>query len=151
MTMYSGKLQLSGGSHQEVVGATTIYGEASIGRVSGSATMRLGGILFAYGGNLDISEDNLADTGNRNVNGAFPGVTVNGWLAKNATDTNNGKVVALTAADYVDVLRLGGEIGSSLANVRIVDGGTIGPVTLTAAGTSTVNSITQSATVAKRI
>jgi fibronectin-binding autotransporter adhesin len=146
LTMYSASLQLAGGTHQEIVSSTTIYGAASISRVSGSATMRLNGILFAYGGSLDISEDNLADTGNRNVNGALPGVTVNGTLAKNATNSANGKIVALSNADYVDVPRLGGTIASGLANVRIINGGTTGPVTLPAAGTTTVNSISQTAT-----
>jgi fibronectin-binding autotransporter adhesin len=144
--LYSGNLQLAGGTHQEIVGQTNVDGPATISRLSGAATVRLKGIFFAYGGSLDITEDNLADTGNRNVNGALPGITVNGWLAKNATDTNNGRIVALADADYVDVPRLGGAIGSGLANVRIVDGGTVGPVAMPGAGTTTVNSITQSAT-----
>jgi autotransporter-associated beta strand protein len=140
------KLELAGGTHQEIVGSTRISGQASISRSSGAATLRLKAIRFNLSGSLDISEDNLADTFNLNVNGALAGITVGGKLAKNAVNTGNGMIVALTDADYVNAPRLGGQLPDGLANIRVVNGGTSGPVTLHAPGTTSINTITQSAT-----
>ena len=146
LTIGSAALQLAGGSHLEVVGSTTINGAASISRSSGTATLQLNTITIVPGAALDVGQDSIATTDNRNVNNVLAGVTVNGTLAKNATNADDGNIIALVAGDYTPVNRLGGTIADgSATNVKIVNAGSSGPATLASAVT-TINTLTQAAT-----
>ena len=146
LTIGSASLQLLGGVHLEAVMSTTISGAAAISRSSGGARLRLNAITFQAGGSLDISGDDVADTDTLNVDGVLRGVTVGGTLAKNSANGADGMIVALSNSDYVDVPHLGGQVVSGAgANVRLTNGGSGGSVVLAAAGTTTINTLTQSA------
>jgi fibronectin-binding autotransporter adhesin len=147
LTIGSAALQLAGGTHQEEVTSTSITGAATISRNSGSATLRLNALTMGEGASLDLSVDDLADTDSTNVNGVLSGVTVGGNLAKNSTNADDGQIRALDAADYTQVARLGGVVADdATTNVQITDtGNTSGDVTLAAAGTTTINTLSQGA------
>jgi fibronectin-binding autotransporter adhesin len=145
LSIGSATLQLDGGTYPEVVGWTTIRGAATIGRVSGSSTLVLNSITRESGGSLELAFDNLATTDLLNVNGVLPGVTVAGNLAKNGTNSVDGQIVALSSADYTDVQRAGGSLADGSAQVRIVTGGPGGVIAPVSSGTTTINTLTQSA------
>jgi autotransporter-associated beta strand protein len=146
LTIGTAALQLAGGSHPEVVGSTTINGAASISRNSGTATLQLNTITIVPGAALNVGQASIATTDNLNVNNVLAGVTVNGTLAKNATNAADGNIVALAAGDYTQINRLGGTVADgSATNVKIVNGGSSGPATLASAVT-TINTLTQAAT-----
>lgn len=85
-----GVLELAGGSHTEVVSATTINNGASrIIRSSGSSRIALNAITRSVGGTLDFGEDNIATTDTNNTNGIIGGwatVGRNTW----AVSVNSG-------------------------------------------------------------
>ncbi|HEV7406291.1 MAG TPA: autotransporter-associated beta strand repeat-containing protein [Chthoniobacteraceae bacterium] len=149
LTLGSGALQLAGGTHLEVVGSTTVNGAASLSRKPGdlgTATLRLNALTVAVGGSLNLATAGLADTDTLNTNGVLRGVFVGGNLAKNSTNAGDGAIVALVAADYTNVARVGGSIDDGPGtNVRIVNGGTSGSLTPSSTVT-TINTLTQSAT-----
>ncbi|MCP5559444.1 MAG: autotransporter-associated beta strand repeat-containing protein [Verrucomicrobiaceae bacterium] len=97
-----GTLRLVGGSHEEVVVATTIAaGENAIYRDSGTSVIRLNTISRQPGATLYFDEPNIAKVDNGNVNGilgawAIVRDPVQGDLdwAKNATGGADGFVVA---------------------------------------------------------
>lgn len=141
-----GMLNLAGTvAHQEIVSGTTIDGNARIIRSAGSSTIQLNAINY-ISGTLHISEDNIAttDTLNDPTTGII-GVwaTVGGSWAVNATNSVDGALVGLTT--FSDVNRLGGVIPDGAAlNVRIIEAGSSGPVTL-GAGTTVINTLLQGA------
>ncbi len=99
---YFGTLVLSGGSHTEVISATTIgAGGARLIRESGSSKLRMNAITRNAFSTIDFTSEAIADTDTTNVNGILGGwATVGGtnW-AKNATQGADGNIVAYT--DYV--------------------------------------------------
>lgn len=141
-----GMLNLAGTvAHQEIVSGTTIDGNARIIRSAGSSTIQLNALNY-ISGTLHISEDNIAttDTLNDPTTGII-GVwaTVGGSWAVNATNSADGALVGLTT--FSDVNRLGGVIPDGAAlNVRIIEAGSSGPVTL-GAGTTVINTLLQGA------
>ena len=96
-------------------------------------------------------ESGVATTNTRNTNGILGGwATVGGtdWAA-NATDADNGSIVAYTG--YTDVDAQGGSITSAAtSNVRINAPGSSGPITL-AAGTTDINTLLQATATAATI
>jgi autotransporter-associated beta strand protein len=140
-----GNLVLSGGSHEEIVGQTIVTGTAAITRPSGSAVINLGTLSRTGSATLNIAAPNLARTSTPNdVSGRLPNwVTIDGSPAAN---DGSGNIVVFVPT-FTNVFRLGGQIPNNpSANVRIVDGGSTGPVTLAASGTSDILSLTQGAT-----
>ncbi len=137
LVLAGGTVELSGGSHTEIVSATTLAAGTSslITRSNGSSVLRLNGVTVQSGGSLVLDQPGIATTDNLNqANGMLgPWVRVNtgGALtwAKNATNAADGSIVAFTG--YSDVPQLGGSIANaSTSQVRIVNGGASGNLTL---------------------
>jgi len=146
LALAGGTLQLTGGTHQEVVGNTSlIAGDSTITRATGAATIALGSINHTGAtATLNITAPSIATTTLANdVNGRLPAwITVNGQAA--AADVN-GYIVAFAA--FTDVTRLGGILPNTPTDIRIIDGGTSGPITPATTGSpTTVSTVTQSAT-----
>jgi autotransporter-associated beta strand protein len=140
-----GTLILNGGTHQETVAQTIVTAGTAITRLSGSATINLGPLSRTGASTLNIAEANIATTTTPNdLTGRLPSwISINGLPAAN---DGSGNIVVYTPT-FVDVFRLGGQIpNNAIADVRIVDGGTTGPVTLAASGLSNILSLTQNAT-----
>ncbi|HYF38015.1 MAG TPA: autotransporter-associated beta strand repeat-containing protein, partial [Prosthecobacter sp.] len=147
LRLNDGVLELGGTvAHEEVVGGTVVNGAATITRTSGAATIRLN-TLTRLSGTLHISEDNLATTDTQNdpatgIIGAW--ATVGGSWAVNSTNGPDGALVGLTS--FTDVNRLGGVIPNApAANLRIIEAGTAGNITLAAPGATTINTLLQGA------
>ena len=145
-------LELAGGSHIEVVASTTLAAPATISRASGTSVIQLGAITRSGSqATLTLGESGVATTNTRNTNGILGGwATVGGtdWAA-NATDADNGSIVAYTG--YTDVDAQGGSITSAAtSNVRINAPGSSGPITL-AAGTTDINTLLQATATAATI
>ncbi len=77
-----GTLELSGGSHTEVVSATTINAGANrIIRTGGTSVVALNAITRAQGGTMDFGAASIATTDTNNTNGIL-----GGWATVNKTD-----------------------------------------------------------------
>jgi autotransporter-associated beta strand protein len=150
LTLNGGTVELAGGTHAENVGSTTLSAGSTslITRSSGTATMNLRTVTGS--GSLILAQSGIATTDNTNTNGILPwarvlvgGVPV---LAKNSTDTFDGPIVAYTG--FNDITRLGVSAvpNTPAANIRIVNGGTSGNITLAAAPLTQVNFLQMSAT-----
>lgn len=147
LILNNGTLNLAGtGTHEEIVGYTVINGAAQIIRSAGASTIQLNTLSY-ISGTLHISEDYLAttDTLNDPTTGIIGGwATVGGSWAVNETNSANGAIVGLTT--FLDVNRLGGVIPNGpTQNVRIIEAGTTGPVTLGGIGTTTIYTLLQGA------
>ena len=149
LILSGGSVDLTGGSHAEVVGSTTITGNTvnTISRSSGTSTLRLNVLNRGVGGFLNIGAASIADTDTTNTNGILgPWATINGAdFAQNSTNAADGAITAYTG--YTDVARLtpGTIADGALSNVRIIEGsGSSGNITLGAA-TTTINTLNQSA------
>ncbi|MCP5557788.1 MAG: autotransporter-associated beta strand repeat-containing protein [Verrucomicrobiaceae bacterium] len=142
-------------SHSEVVLSTTINGTVAIERSAGSSILNLNTIT-RNAGSLRISEDDITTTDNANVNGILGGwATVGGSFATNSgvldPGTNGGYIRGLATFDQ-NIDRLSGGAGTQLIvdgvtdNVNIQEAGTtVGPITLAAAGTTTIYTLRQGA------
>jgi len=101
LTLGGGTLELSGGSHTEIVASTTLTNNTGT-RItqtnSGASVLQLGTITRSNGGStLSFSADNIATTNNTNTNGILgPGYTVGSNWAVNFTNGANGQIRALT-------------------------------------------------------
>lgn len=132
-------------THVETIASTTINGSVSITR-SGSSVNKIAlGAITNVGGALAISADNIATTTVGMTNGLLPAyISVNGARATKDVDNN---ILAYTGSTNVD--RLGGSIADAPgADIRIVEAGTVGNVTLAGSGTTTVGTIYNAGTVA---
>lgn len=136
------------GSHVEVVASTTLQGAANITRGAGStATIQLNTVTRQAGATLNIATANIASTDNLNNAAGMLGTwaTLGGtdW-AVNSTNAADGLITAFTG--YTDINRLGPSAvpNSSGGNVRIINGGTSGNITL-AAATTDINTLVMSA------
>ncbi|MGC4015579.1 MAG: autotransporter-associated beta strand repeat-containing protein [Luteolibacter sp.] len=145
LTLAGGTLRLSGGTHVEVVGNTVVSGAVTIERTSGSAKIELSDISRSGTGSLDIAAPNIARTTLSNDgSGKLPSwITVAGQPA-----SNDGAGNIIPYSDFTDVFRLGGLIPDvPVANIRIIDGGTSGDITLSTVGAPTnIASLSQTAT-----
>ncbi|MGC3969876.1 MAG: autotransporter-associated beta strand repeat-containing protein [Pirellulales bacterium] len=145
-------IELVGGTHVDSVASLTLTDDLLIRRLSGSAVLNLNSI---YPGRyvLDFDGSGIAQTDNPNVNGilgAWATVTTGGvtrW-AVNSTGGDDGLIIALDDLQYVDVTRLGPSVildTASMGHVRIINGGTSGPIQLGTAN-AFLASLTMSAT-----
>lgn len=144
-------LDLSGGSHTEVVASTTLSANAfaSITRSTGTSVLQLGTITVGSGATLNLGAGSIASTNNTNTNGILgTWATVGNDWATNSTNGANGLITAYTG--YSDVTRLSSGTkaiaDATASNVRITEGtGTAANVTL-AAVTTNINSLNMAAT-----
>jgi len=151
LNLSGGTLNLSGGSHTEVVASTNLAnGTAStVSRSSGAAILQMGLINRVGNATINFAQSGIATTDTLNNADGYIGAwaTVNGTdLAVNSTNDSNGLI---TAPVYSDVTRLssGTKVIPDNASgfVRIIEGtGTAGDITLAAAVTS-MSTLTQSA------
>lgn len=146
-----GTIDLSGGTHTEVVNATTLntntHSEVSSSTIG--AILQMNTITAAAGATVNFSASNIATTDNLNNASGILGTwaTVGGVdFAMNASNTADGLIVAYTG--YTDVPRTNSAsqviADSAAANVRIIEGtGSAANLTLGAA-TTTINTLNQS-------
>jgi autotransporter-associated beta strand protein len=160
LVLGGGTVNLAGGSHTEVVSATTLTAGANsfVTRSSGTSVLQMGTIT-PNTGTVDFGADNIATT--NNLNNATTGIigawaTVGGDLAINSGSATSGGVTVpgvgiangfiRAYTGYTDVQRLTPGVipNTSTANVRITEGtGAPGNITLAAATTS-VETLNQS-------
>ena len=148
LTLGGGTLDLSGGSHTEIVASTILAAgtASSVTRTLGAAVLQMNAITRNAGAAISFGASGIATTDTLNNAGGILGTwaTVGSDWAVNSTNGADGSITAYAA--YTNVDRLGGAIANGPANnVKIIEaGGGVG-VTLAAAGTTTVNSILQGA------
>ncbi|MBB5036243.1 beta strand repeat-containing protein [Prosthecobacter dejongeii] len=136
-TLQLDRTATSAGSHVEVVASTTLQGAANITRLGGTSSLQLNEIT-REGGTLNIAAAGIATTDTLNNGAGMLGTwaTFGGtdW-AVNSTNAADGAITAFTG--YSDINRLGTSAvpNTSAANVRIINGGTAGNITLAAAVT----------------
>lgn len=147
LILNDGILDLAGTvAHTEVVGSTMLNGTVAIERSTGNAIIDLGAIT-RNAGSLRISEDSIAKTTNPNVGGIL-----GGWATVGSSFATNdaGFIVGLQTFEQ-GIARHSGAGTHTIANgagdnVQIYeDGTTISPITMAASGTTTINSLLQSA------
>ncbi len=102
LSLLGGTLDLSGGSHNELVLSTTVNtGGSQVTRSSGNSTINLGAITFT-GGSLNVGADNIATTTTTNTNGRLgigaARATVGGTTWAKNDGSNN--IVGLVDGDY---------------------------------------------------
>lgn len=151
LTLAGGTLDLAGTNaspHSEMVASTTVTGNATITRSGSTANSLILGTITPAGGTLNLIGNHLATTTTPTTNGLLPGfITVNGGLA-----TKDGSDNIIAVSGFIDVVRLGGYIGPEAgSNVRIIEGGTTGDVTLAVAGTTDIGTLSNAGTLAPTI
>ncbi|CAN5667549.1 autotransporter-associated beta strand repeat-containing protein [soil metagenome] len=137
------------GAYTETVVSTTLMaGTNNYVTRSGSSTavLQLNAINVGTGATVNFSVNDLATTDNLNNASGILGAwaTVGNNWAYNFGGGNDGLIRAYTT--YVDITRLGPSaiVDGTTNNVRIIDGGTSGPITL-ALATTNINTLNQSA------
>jgi fibronectin-binding autotransporter adhesin len=148
LTLGGGTVELTGGSHAEVVLSTALTAgtRSTISRSSGTGVVNLNAITPAVGAVVDFTADGIATTDTLNTNGilgSWATVTIGGvteW-ATNSTNGADGPITAYTG--YSDITRLGVSAvpNSAASNVRIVNGGTSGNITLAGGALTEINSL----------
>ncbi|MBK1825558.1 beta strand repeat-containing protein [Haloferula rosea] len=154
LNLNGGALDLSGGTHGEVVASTTLGAgtASSVTRSSGTAVLHMNAITPGSGAAIDFGADNIATTDNTNTNGILGAwATVGGtdWAA-NATNGADGLIVAYTGG-YTDVtlLESGPKVISNdpTSQVRVIDGTGSTPADLTlGSAVTTIDTLKVSAT-----
>ncbi len=148
LTLSGGTLELAGGTHTEIVSATTVSSNVvnTITRSSGSAVLQMGAITIGAAPYLlNFTEEGIATTNTLNNNGIlgfYTRVPSGGmsYFATNSTNSANGPITAFTA--YTDITRLSGVVpNEATANIRIVNGGAPGNITLTASPINQIYSL----------
>ena len=125
LALNGGTLELSGGSHTETVGSTTLGAGASyVTRTSGTSVLRMGTLDPNAGSTINFSGDNIAQSDRDNENGILGAFATVGAVgsANWATETgsgNNNPIVGLTS--YRDFSNL--PEGGSSGNNYILNGG----------------------------
>lgn len=136
LVLGNGVLELTGGSHVEVVSSTTLTGNTSIIRSSGTAVIALGAVTGS--GSIDFSADNIATTTTaNNALGILPFATIGGGNL--AANDGNGNIVTFNG--YADIDARGPSTIPDNVNalVRIVGDGTSGNISLSSPTTSIFN------------
>ncbi len=146
LILAGGALNLTGGTHEEVVGSATLSaGASTVTRTSGAGVLNLGAITRLGNATLNFSADKIAKTTNANDASGLLGTwaTVGGNYAM---VDGEGFIVAYTGYASVTRLSSGSKViaDDAASNVRIIEGtGTAGYLSLGAA-TTTINSLNQS-------
>ncbi len=132
LILSKGTLTLSGGSHTDLVSATTLNsGAFVVNRSGGTSVLRMKNITRSIGSTIDFATDGIADTTSLNVNGILASsdttpqvgfATVGGtsW-AYNSTGAANGPINALPDSGYVT--NTAWSLGTTTSNcdVRVSD------------------------------
>ena len=141
LILSGGTLNLSGGTHTEVVGSTTLTGAVNVTRSSGTAKIALGAISGT--GTINFSDSNIATTTNANNSQGILGsyATVGG--TNFAANDGNGNIVAYSG--YLNINARGPSTiaDNASSNVSITGDGTSGNIEL-GATTTTINTLSQS-------
>lgn len=155
LNLGGGTVEIAGGSHSEKVLSTSLTaGRTSNVTRSGGATgfLKLGAVTVNAGSQVVISQDNIASTTTANVNGILPWarVLVAGvpTLATNSgvSDGDGGSFITAFGGS-ISVDRLGGVIPNNIANnLKIIEAGTSGNITLAASPLTAANFLEMSAT-----
>jgi autotransporter-associated beta strand protein len=150
LTLGGGTVELSGGTHSEVVLSTSLTAgsKSNVARSNGATgVLHLNTITPGSGAVVNFTDNNIATTDNLNdasgILGGWATVTVGGvteW-ATNSTNAADGLITAFSA--YNDITRLlTTPVPDSLtANVLIINGGTSGDLTLTTAPLNQISSL----------
>ncbi|HWB06318.1 MAG TPA: autotransporter-associated beta strand repeat-containing protein [Verrucomicrobiales bacterium] len=119
LILRGGRVELSGGSHIEVVSSTTIdgatggtqnSGSSYIARTGGGSTLRLNGITRNMGGTVNL-DSGIADTDTGNTNGILAGANA----AYATVGRNTWAVSAGTADSLITGLAAGGYAANNFA------------------------------------
>ena len=142
LVLGGGTVNLSGGTHTEVVALTTLNaGLSSVTRSAGAAKLALGVVTVGVGA-VNFGAENLATTSNTNdasgILGAWARIGDN-W----ARNDGAGNIVAYTTG-YTDIAARGPSTlaDGAATNVRILTDGTSGTIAL-GANPTTVNTLLQ--------
>ena len=148
LTLAGGTLNLSAGTHTEVVGSTTLAAGTASTVTSGGVILQMGVITPNAGASINFGASGIARTDTLNNADGILGTwaTVNG--SDYAVNSTNGVNGLITAPTYIDVTRLNGGTqiipDGSASFVRIIEG-TGSPANLTlAAATTSIATLTQS-------
>jgi autotransporter-associated beta strand protein len=129
LNLYKGTLTLSGGSHPEVVGSTTLNaGAFVVNRSSGTSVLRMNAITRTIGSTIDFATDNIADTDTINYQGilgisgssGYATVGSNTW-ARSADSGTDISITGLPDSGYVT--NTAWSLGTTTSNcdVRVAD------------------------------
>ena len=121
LILSGGTLELSGGTHTEVVGSTTLTGAVTVTRSSGTAKIALGAISGT--GTINFSESNIATTTNANNSEGILGsyATVGG--TNFAANDGSGNIVAYDGYTLIDARSPSTLADNAASNVRIFGDG----------------------------
>lgn len=148
LVLGNGNIELSGGTHTEVVASTTLSGNSTVTRTSGTAVLALGAVTGT--GSIDFSADNIATTTTaNNVLGILPFATIGGGNL--AANDGSGNIV--TFSGYADIDARGPSTVPDNLNalVRIVGDGTSGNIDLQNPATEIYNLLQSNANFAATI
>jgi autotransporter-associated beta strand protein len=152
LVLGGGTLEMAGGTHSEVVSATTLSaGTSSTVTRSGGATgvLHMNTITPGAGAAVRFTEPNIATTDNSNTNGilgSWAFITSGGVTEWASTAGGpDGLIVAYTG--YADITRLGPSTvpNDATQNVRIIEGGSSGNITLAGSPLTEINSLQMTA------
>ncbi|MCX6856197.1 MAG: autotransporter-associated beta strand repeat-containing protein, partial [Verrucomicrobia bacterium] len=151
LTLGGGTINLVGGSHREQVLSTTLTAGTTtiVNRPSGTSFLALGAVTPGAGALLSLQGNDFASTTTPNTGGILGGwatVTIAGvtdWgVNSGVTDGGSGSFIRQFTGPYTDITRLGPStiVDDVTQNVRIINGGTAGNITL-ASTTNEVNTL----------
>lgn len=154
LNLGGGTVEISGGTHSEKVLSTSLTAGklSNVTRTSGATGfLKLGAVTANPGSQVVFSADNIASTTNANVNGILPWarVLVAGvpTLATNSgvSDGDGGSFITAFGGS-VTVDRLGGVIPNNITNnLKIIEAGVSGNITLAASPLTAANFLEMSA------
>lgn len=150
LTLGGGTVELSGGTHSEAVFSTalTAGSKSTVTRSNGATgVLHLNTITPGAGAVVNFTDNNIATTDNLNdasgILGGWATVTVGGvteW-ATNSTNAADGLITAFSGYDDITRLLTTPVPDSLTSNVRIINGGTSGDLTLTTAPLNQISSL----------
>ena len=149
LTLGGGTVNLSGGTHTEVVASTTLTAgtASSVTSSTPGSVLQMNTIERGAGATINFGASGIATTDTLNTNGVLGAWAMMAGGTDFAANSTNGADGPITAPTYTDVQRLtpGTIANGSATNVRLVEGsGPAGSILLGAA-TTTINTLNQSA------
>ena len=132
LTLVGSTLDLSGGSHTEIVGSTTVAtGVSTVSRSSGTSVLRLNALTRDAGGAVNFTTGDIASTSTANDASGILGLwaTVGGtdWATNSGTTEGGGNNFITAYNGYTDIAATGATVaGAATSNVRINSAGSGG-------------------------
>jgi fibronectin-binding autotransporter adhesin len=145
LTMAGGNLDLSGGTHTEIVVSTTLAAgtASSVTSSTPGSVLQMGLITTNPGASINFSAPSIATTDTTNTNGILGAwATVGTDWATNSTNAALGPITAYTGYADIDARGPSTIADGASTNVRIAGDGTSGNVELGAI-TVTINTLLQ--------